>query len=46
MRRVVITGVGIVSSIGDNKEEVLDSLRQGRSGISFSEEYRDMGFRS
>jgi len=46
MRRVVITGVGIVSSIGDNKDEVLDSLRVGRSGISFSEEYRDMGFRS
>jgi 3-oxoacyl-[acyl-carrier-protein] synthase I len=46
MRRVVITGVGIVSSIGNNKEEVLDSLRVGRSGITFSEEYRDMGFRS
>jgi len=46
MRRVVITGIGIVSCIGDNKEEVLDSLRQGRSGITFSEEYRDMGFRS
>jgi len=46
MRRVVITGVGIVSSIGNDKEEVLDSLRHGRSGISFSEEYRDMGFRS
>jgi 3-oxoacyl-[acyl-carrier-protein] synthase I len=46
MRRVVITGVGIVSSICDNKEEVLDSLRVGRSGITFSEEYRDMGFRS
>jgi len=46
MRRVVITGVGIVSSIGNNKEEVLDSLHQGRSGISFAEEYRDMGFRS
>jgi len=46
MRRVVITGVGIVSCIGNNKNEVLDSLRIGRSGISFSEEYRDMGFRS
>jgi 3-oxoacyl-[acyl-carrier-protein] synthase-1 len=46
MRRVVITGIGIVSCIGGNKEEVLDSLRQGRSGITFSEEYRDMGFRS
>jgi 3-oxoacyl-[acyl-carrier-protein] synthase-1 len=38
--------MGIVSSIGNNKAEVLDSLRQGRSGITFSEEYRDMGFRS
>ncbi len=46
MRRVVITGVGIVSCIGNNKDEVLDSLRIGRSGISFSAEYRDMGFRS
>ena len=46
MRRVVITGMGIVSSIGNNKAEVLDSLRQGRSGITFSEVYRDMGFRS
>ena len=46
MRRVVITGMGIVSSIGNNKAEVLDSLRQGRSGITFCEVYRDMGFRS
>jgi len=46
MRRVVITGMGIVSSIGNDKAEVLESLRQGRSGITFSEEYRDMGFRS
>ena len=46
MRRVVVTGLGIVSSIGNNKAEVLDSLRQGRSGITFSEVYRDMGFRS
>jgi 3-oxoacyl-[acyl-carrier-protein] synthase-1 len=38
--------LGIVSSIGNNKAEVLDSLRQGRSGITFSEVYRDMGFRS
>jgi 3-oxoacyl-[acyl-carrier-protein] synthase-1 len=38
--------MGIVSSIGNNKAEVLDSLRQGRSGITFSEEYRDLGFRS
>ena len=46
MRRAVITGIGIVSSIGDNKEEVLDSLRECRSGISFAEEYAEMGFRS
>jgi len=38
--------MGIVSSIGNNKAEVLDSLRQGRSGITFCEVYRDMGFRS
>ncbi len=46
MRRVVVTGLGIVSSIGNNQAEVLESLRQGRSGITFAEEYRDMGFRS
>ncbi len=46
MRRVVVTGMGIVSCIGNNKEEVLDSLQTGRSGISFSEEYADRGFRS
>jgi len=46
MRRVVVTGLGIVSSIGNNKAEVLDSLRQGRSGIVFCDEYRNMGFRS
>ncbi len=46
MRRVVITGLGIVSSIGNNKQEVLNSLREGRSGIEFSQEYADLGFRS
>ncbi|MCH7694404.1 MAG: beta-ketoacyl-ACP synthase I, partial [Proteobacteria bacterium] len=46
MRRVVVTGLGIISSIGDTKAEVLDSLREGRSGISFCEEYRELGFRS
>ena len=46
MRRVVVTGIGIVSCIGNDKDEVLDSLKNGRSGITFSEEYRDMGFRS
>ena len=46
MRRVVVTGIGIVSSIGNNKHEVLEALRAGRSGIRFSEEYKEMGFRS
>lgn len=46
MKRVVITGLGIVCSIGNNKQEVLESLRQGRSGIKFNQEYADLGFRS
>ena len=46
MRRVVVTGMGIVSSIGTNKDEVLASLRSGRSGIEFSPEYQTLGFRS
>lgn len=46
MKRVVITGLGIVSSIGNNKQQVLDSLRQARSGISHSAEYAELGFRS
>jgi 3-oxoacyl-[acyl-carrier-protein] synthase I len=46
MKRVVVTGLGIVSSIGNNKAEVLDSLKQGRSGIVFSDVYQEMGFRS
>jgi 3-oxoacyl-[acyl-carrier-protein] synthase-1 len=46
MRRVVITGIGIVSSIGNNKEEVTSALREGRSGIEYIPEYRDLGFRS
>ncbi len=46
MRRVVVTGMGIVSSIGNNKAEVLDSLLCGRSGIVFCEEYAERGFRS
>ncbi|MGB1077823.1 MAG: beta-ketoacyl-ACP synthase I [Bdellovibrionales bacterium] len=45
-RRVVVTGIGIVSCIGNNKEEVLESLKAGKSGITFSQEYADMGFRS
>ena len=46
MRRVVVTGIGIVSSIGNNANEVLASLREARSGISFSPEYAELGFRS
>jgi 3-oxoacyl-[acyl-carrier-protein] synthase-1 len=46
MRRVVVTGLGVVSSIGNNAAEVTQSLRDGRSGITHSDEYRDMGFRS
>ena len=46
MRRVAITGIGIVSSIGNTKEEVADSLRESRSGIVASQEYTDLGFRS
>ena len=45
-RRVVVTGLGIISSIGNNKEEVEASLREGRSGIVASEVYAEMGFRS
>ena len=45
-RRVVVTGLGIVSSIGNNIEEVEASLRAGRSGIVANEEYAEMGFRS
>jgi 3-oxoacyl-[acyl-carrier-protein] synthase I len=46
MRRVVVTGYGIVSSIGNNAGEVLESLRSGRSGVRANEEYREFGFRS
>jgi len=46
LRRVVITGLGIVSSIGNDKEEVTEALKAGKSGLSFSQEYADMGFRS
>ena len=45
MRRVAITGMGIVSSIGNNSQEVLASLREGRSGIVRAEEYAEIGFR-
>ena len=46
MRRVVITGIGIVSCIGNNKKEVLDSLLNTKSGIVFSEEHKKYNFRS
>ncbi|MGD8407370.1 MAG: beta-ketoacyl-ACP synthase I [Thiohalophilus sp.] len=46
LRRVAITGIGIVSSIGNNRQEVIDSLREGRSGIRFNPEYAELGFRS
>ena len=46
MKRVVITGLGIVCSIGNNKQEVLDALRQGYCGIEFHQEYADLGFRT
>ncbi|MDD9724440.1 beta-ketoacyl-ACP synthase I [Roseovarius sp. SK2] len=46
MRRVVVTGLGIVSSIGNNAEEVLSSLKEGRSGITANEQMAEHGFRS
>jgi 3-oxoacyl-[acyl-carrier-protein] synthase I len=45
MRRVVVTGMGIVSSIGNNTQEVLASLREAKSGISRAEKYAELGFR-
>ena len=46
MNRVVVTGMGIVSSLGNNKSEVLESLKKAKSGIEFSEKYAEMGLRS
>ena len=46
LRRVVITGMGIVSSIGDTIKEVSDSLKAGKSGIAFMPEYAEKGFKS
>ncbi|GHB11556.1 beta-ketoacyl-ACP synthase I [Modicisalibacter luteus] len=46
MRRVVVTGLGIVSCLGNDQHQVLDALKSGRSGIRFKEEYAERGFRS
>ena len=46
MKRVVVTGIGIVSSLGNNKSEVTESLRSGKTGVRFSPEYAELGFRS
>src|SRR5438445_3977287 len=46
MRRVVVTGTGIVSPIGNNTQEVLASLREAKSGISRADKYAELGFRS
>lgn len=46
MRRVVVTGIGIVSSIGNDRQQVLESLQQGRSGLEYAEDYKEMGLRS
>ena len=45
MRRVVVTGIGIVSSIGNNANEVLASLREAKSGVTFAPDYAELGFR-
>ncbi|WP_045223829.1 beta-ketoacyl-ACP synthase I [Methyloterricola oryzae] len=45
-KRVVVTGIGVVSSIGNNRAEVTAALRDGKSGLALSEEYRDLNFRS
>ncbi|MFN3227304.1 MAG: beta-ketoacyl synthase N-terminal-like domain-containing protein, partial [Hyphomicrobiales bacterium] len=45
MRRVVVTGMGIVSSIGNTTDEVLESLRTAKSGIDTAQDYVDLGFR-
>ena len=46
MRRVVVTGMGIVSSLGNNVQEVVSSLREAKSGIVKAEKYTELGFRS
>ncbi len=46
MRRVVVTGMGIICPIGNSLDEVAEALREGRSGIEFCQDYKDYGFRS
>ena len=46
MRRVVVTGMGLVSCLGNTKESVTESLRDGKSGISFNESFQEFGLRS
>jgi len=46
MRRVVVTGMGLVSCLGNTRESVTESLRDGKSGISFNEDFEKMGLRS
>ena len=46
MRRVVVTGIGIISCLGNSKDAVLASLKAGRSGLTFNEGYKELGFRS
>ena len=46
MKRVVVTGIGIVSCIGNTIKDVTDSLYNAKSGITFSKEYKELGFRS
>ncbi|KEQ15038.1 beta-ketoacyl-ACP synthase I [Endozoicomonas numazuensis] len=46
MKRVVVTGIGITSCLGNTQDDVTDSLKQGKSGISFNESYAEKGFRS
>src|SRR5580698_7989976 len=45
-RRVVVTGIGIISCIGNDQDEVTTSLKEGKSGIVFSPKYAELGFRS
>ena len=45
MRRVVVSGMGIVSSIGNNTQEVVSALREAKSGIGEATDYKTMGFR-